>query len=92
MAKEKFKFYLMLSNETIDDKDKFQKNLESIYVNGVKPIQYHEDTILDEHDNVVQTVILLECEERWKGAAKRYFRKANFEYMNHQKDNLPIFA
>ena len=39
-----------------------------------------------------QTIILLECEERWKGAAKRFFRKADFGYLNRYVDELPVYG
>ena len=93
MAKEKFKFYLALDQEMPKDKEKFQEKLTMTYVNGIKPIEYHEDTIVDTRDNsVVQTIILLKCEERWKGAAKRFFRKCGFERLNMKVDNLPVLG
>lgn len=93
MAKEKLRFYLAMDQEAPKNAEKFQQAMSKAYVMGIKPIEYHEDTVLDARDNtVVQTIILLECEERWKGAAKRFFKKADFGYLNQYVDELPVYG
>lgn len=87
----KTKFYLVLDGAILDNKENFQKRLEETYMEGITPIRYHKDTLLDMNTNTVDSIIMLECEQRWRGAAKRYFRKRNFSYMNQQYDGLPMF-
>ena len=93
MAKEKFKFYLAMDQEAPNDAEKFQRAMTKAYTMGVEPIEYHEDTVLNAQDNtVVTTIVLVECRERSKGAAKRFFKKADFGYLNQQVDGLPVFG
>lgn len=92
MAKEKIKFCLIMDGSAMDDPEKFQKSMTAAYVNGIEPKEAWKDTILDENNNVVSTVILVECQERWSGAAKRFFRKAKFEYLDQKYHGLPVFG
>jgi len=93
MAKERFKFYLAMDQEAPKDEKRFQESMTAAYVNGIEPIEYREDTVLDTRDNtVVKTIILLKCTERWNGASKRFFKKAKFEYLNQKVDGLPVFG
>lgn len=89
--KEKFEFYLIMNATAKDDPDKFQNSLTTAYVFGIEPIEYEISTVLDEKDNVVQDVLLLKCQERWKKASKRFFRKAKFQYLQKFK-GLPVFG
>lgn len=92
MAKEKFEFYLAMAVEATQDADKFQKGLTEAYINGIEPIEWYEDTVVDEHEKVVSTVALVKCRERWKGAAKRYFRKAKFEDYGQKVHGRHVYA
>ena len=92
MAKEKFEFYLAMDAEAPKDAEHFQKTMTTAYVNGIEPIEYFEDTVLDENNNVVTTIILVKCQERWKGAAKRFFRKAKFEDLNQKVHSLHVYG
>ena len=92
MAKEEFEFYLAMDAEAPKEADKFQKSMTAAYVNGVEPIEYYEDTVLDANNNVVTTIILVKCRQRWRGAAKRFFRKAKFEDLGHEVDGLRIYG
>lgn len=88
----KFEFYLAMDKDAPNNPDMWQKSMSAAYVNGVEPIEYFEDTVLDPDNNVVTTIILVHCQERWKGAAKRFFRKAKFENLNQKVDKLPVFG
>lgn len=92
MAKVKFEFYLAMDAEAPKEPEKFQKSMTAAYVNGIEPIEYHEDTVLDENNNVVTTIILLKCQERWKGAAKRFFKKAKFSDLNQKVEGLHVYG
>lgn len=92
MAKEKFEFYLAMDGEAPKDPEKFQKSMRAAYVNGVEPIEYREDTLLDENNNVVTTLILVRCRQRWNGAAKRFFRKTKFSDLNQKVDGLHVYG
>ena len=94
MAKERFKFYLAMDQEAPKDEKRFQESMTAAYVNGIEPIEYREEMVLDTRDNnkVVQTIILLKCTERWNGASKRFFKKAKFEYLDRKVDGLPVFG
>ena len=88
-----WEFYLAMDGEAPKDAEHFQKSLTTAYVNGVEPLEYEETTVVDtENENeVVQTIILVKCRQRWRGAAKRFFRKFNFSYL--QKTNgLHVFG
>ena len=92
MAKYGFEFYLALNAEAPKNADRFQKSLEQAYEYGIEPIEYFEDSVLDEASNVVTTLVLVKCRERWSGAAKRFFRKTKFENLNQKVDNLYVFG
>lgn len=92
MAKEKIEFYLAMDAEAPKDADKFQRSMTAAYENGVEPLEYFEDTVLDENNNVVTTIILVKCRQRWRGAAKRFFRKAKFEDLNHEINGLRVYG
>lgn len=87
-----FEFYLAMDKDAPNDAEHFQESMTAAYVNGVEPIEYVEDSVLDEHNNVVTTIILVKCRQRWKGAAKRFFKKAKFEYLNNKYDGRPVFG
>lgn len=87
----KTKFYLVISDAILEDSEKFQQRLEETYIEGIRPIAYHKDTLLNVDTNVVESIIMLECEERWRGAAKRYLRRRNFQPMGHLYEGLPMF-
>ena len=89
---EKFAFYVILNGTATDDPERFQRSLTTCYVMGIEPIEYEQTTLLDENKNVVQDVILVKCQERWKKASKRFFRKAKFEFMNQKHKGLPVFG
>lgn len=92
MAKEKNEFYLAMDAEAPKDTAKFQRSMTAAYENGVEPLEYFEDTVLDENSNVVTTIILVKCQERWKGAAKRFFRKAKFEDLNQKVHGRHVYG
>lgn len=88
---EKFEFYLAMNGNFASDTEKFQESLTAAYVNGIEPIEYCEDTVTDEDNKVVHEIILLKCRERWRGAAKRFFRKAEMVDSGMKKNNLHVF-
>lgn len=92
MAKEKFEFYIALNAEAPNDPETFQKSVTAAYVNGVEPIEWYEDTVLDEENNVVQTIVLVKCRERWSGAAKRFFRKAKLDDLGQKVHGRHVYA
>jgi len=92
MAREKMEFYLAMDAEAPKNSEKFQRSMTALYENGIEPIEWYEDTVLDQGNNVVTTIVLVNCQERWKGAAKRFFRKAKFEDLNQKVHGRHVYG
>ena len=92
MKNDKWTFYLIMNGEAPDDEERFKKSMLNAYVNGIEPLEYHKDALLDKNDNIVTNVTLVKCQQRWKGAAKRFFKKAKFTDTNQKVDGLHVYG
>ena len=90
--KKTFEFYVMRDIELLTDGDKLQEYATELYINGIDPIDYCVDTLVDENDKVVMQVVLLRCAQRWRGAFKRVSRLSHWTDAKKKYNGRPVFG